>query len=155
MGIDLDKILPLTVSGLRSGEETAILELIAGCGLAVDDLSPTKLRHFLVARKGGQPVGVVGLEITGTRSVLRSLAVSEAYRDQGIACALISAVERYALSHGIEALYLRTTTAAEFFSRRGFVGVDLHATPVEIRNTRQFKELCPDGALCLTKTLAK
>ncbi len=43
--MDLDKILAVTFSGVRPGEEDAVSAMIAACDLHTEDLSVEKLRH--------------------------------------------------------------------------------------------------------------
>ena len=154
MGIDLDKILKITLSGLRNGEEEEVVGLIAACGLPVEDLTPDKLRHFVVARKGDHPVGVVGIDISGDNSLLRSLAVSEAYRGRGIAKKLVASLERYAMSHRIDTLYLLTTSAVKFFSGLGYAEIERSDVPDEIQATREFTSLCSETDACMRKKLS-
>ena len=94
--MDLDEILSVTFSGVRPEEEQAVMALLADCDLHAGDMSSEKLRHFLVARKGDAVIGTVGLEIFPPQALLRSLAVAEDFRGQGIARRLIGAIERYA-----------------------------------------------------------
>jgi amino-acid N-acetyltransferase len=155
MSIDLENIIKVTVSGLRGGEEAAVTALITACGLPAEDLTPRKLRHFVIARKGDHPVGTAGLEILGRQSLLRSLAVAEAYRGRGIAEKLVTAAERYALSLGIDTLYLLTVTAERLFVGMGYTRIDRSAAPPEIRATEEFKCLCPEHSVCMKKRLSK
>ncbi|MBL0715509.1 MAG: GNAT family N-acetyltransferase [Desulfosarcina sp.] len=112
--MDLDKIPAVTLSGVRPGEEKTIRSLIASCNLNTSDLTPEKLRHFVVARKGDAVIGAVGLEVLGPHALLRSLTVEEARRGQGIATKLVEAVERYARSLHLDDLFLLTMTADRF-----------------------------------------
>jgi amino-acid N-acetyltransferase len=153
MSIDLESILKVTVSGLRGGEQSEVTALITACGLPVEDLTPQKLRHFVIARKGDRPIGTAGIEMTGRQSMLRSVAVSEAYRGRGIAAKLVTAAERYALSLGIDTLYLLTMTADDFFAGQGFVKIDRRDAPAAIRSTPEFKCLCAETAVCMQKRL--
>jgi hypothetical protein len=51
------------IKQLVPGYESAVLKLLADAELPVEDLSPGKLKHFLVARTNdGSLVGAVGLE---------------------------------------------------------------------------------------------
>jgi amino-acid N-acetyltransferase len=87
--MDLNKILAITFSGMRSGEESAVIDLLSACQLPTQDLTPGMLRHFLVARQGDRVIGVIGLEICGQDGLLRSLAVAQDFRRQGIAARLV------------------------------------------------------------------
>ena len=152
--MDLDKILTVTVSGVRPEEENGVRALIAACQLHTEDLTTDKLRHFIVARKGEAVVGAVGLELVQPHALLRSLSVDEAHRGQGVATQLIEAVERYARMMGVEKLYLLTMTAEGFFSRREFLKTRRSEAPATLQATDEFKTLCPDTAVCMNKQIA-
>ena len=124
--------LDLLDSGFRRNDE-----------LTVDQLLTT---HRLV--------GVVGLEPLGSFGLLRSLAVAPDCRNTGLAHRLVSACEERAKSlHGISDLYLLTTTAAEYFRKRGFADVPREAVPAAVAGHAQFRALCPASATCLGKRL--
>ncbi|MCK5268307.1 MAG: GNAT family N-acetyltransferase [Spirochaetes bacterium] len=104
---------------VNTAEEKQLKLLLAESGLYSDDIRSSDLRHFLVMRDGTRLAGVVGLEVVGESSLLRSLAVSPRYRNKGIPSGLVKRVEEYARSKGIEKLYLLTITAEEFFAKQG------------------------------------
>ena len=149
--MDLDTILAVTFSGVRPEEEAAVKTLVADCDLHTSDLSIEKLRHFVVARKGDAVIGAVGLEVFPPHGLLRSLAVIEAYRGQGIARRLIGAIERHARTVGVTSIYLLTLTAAGLFDKCAYQGVSRASAPEELQTTDEFKSLCPDTATCLHK----
>jgi amino-acid N-acetyltransferase len=151
--MDLNKILSVTFSGVRPEEELAVKELIDACQLTTEDLSVEMMRNFLVARKGDRVVGVIGLEICGQHALLRSLAVAENFRCQGIAARLTNFIARYAVSHGIQKIYLLTVTAKDFFAKQGYLELDRSQAPAGIQATREFKDLCPDTAVCMCREL--
>ena len=151
--MDLDQILAVTLSGVRPEEEAAVQALLLSCDLPVSDLTSEKLRHFLVARKGDLVVGTVGLELFPPHGLLRSLAVDEAHRGQGIADKLLVAVERYARMMGVTTLVLLTLTAEEFFNRREFVKTSRSEAPAQLAGTEEFKNLCPETAVCMRKQI--
>jgi amino-acid N-acetyltransferase len=155
VNMKLDQILKITFSGFRSGEENDIRKLITECGLYTEDLSEEKLKHFVIARKGDQIVGAVGVEIGGSDALLRSLVVSEPFRNQGVASQLTTAIERYALSQGVKALYLLTLTAEGFFAKQGYKKADRHSAPAGMQATYEFQSLCPDSAVCMWKRIKK
>ena len=151
--MDLDTILAVTFSGVRPEEENAVLALLEGCGLQTGDLSSEKLRHFVVARKGDAVVGAIGLEVFSPHALLRSLAVAEDFRGQGIATRLIDAIERHARNVGVNAIYLLTLTAAGLFEKCAYRQVSRESAPDYLQATDEFKTLCPDSATCLHKTI--
>lgn len=154
MTIDLDKILAITFSGMRSEEESAVKDLLETCRLPSRDLTAEMLRHFLVARKGERVIGVIGLEIHGQNALLRSLAVAEGFRRQRIAARLTDYIIRYAHSHDINTIYLLTTSARDFFRKKGFREMNRSQAPADILETREFKELCPDTAVCMFREIS-
>ena len=149
-----DMVLPLTFSGVRPGEGTAVRALMTDAGLTVADVDSHKLTHFIVARMGDQIVGTVGLEPYGKDALLRSLAVAEDHRRQAIATRLVAAIEKYARSHGTEVLYLLTMEAGGFFTKQGYRLTDRHTAPADIQSSAEFRTLCPSSAHCLCKRLA-
>ena len=49
---------------------------------------------------------------------------------------------------------LLTTTAEDFFVRRGYGVVGRDAAPAVVQKTTEFRSLCPDSAVCMMKHLA-
>ena len=96
---------------------------------------------------------MIGLEGYGAVALLRSLAVAPAWQGRGLGAALLAHAERMARQRGIAALYLLTTTAEAFFTRRGYVRLAREAAPPVLHPTAEFAALCPASAACLTKAL--
>lgn len=130
-------------------------KLLADCGLPFDDVNMSQLQHFLVIIKDDRDiVGVVGLEaLAGQIALLRSLAVHESHRKQGLASQLVEKMEAYARSTGIRGLYLLTLTAGDFFRRRGYQDVLRGDVPEAVRATNEFQSACPESAACMVKYL--
>jgi amino-acid N-acetyltransferase len=97
--------------------------------------------------------GIVGLEMHGPVALLRSLAVQDAGRGNGLGAALVAHAERYASELGVGTIYLLTTTAADFFERRGYSHVDRSSAPANIVATPQFSGLCPSSSAFMAKSL--
>ena len=146
--------LPYTFSGVRADEAPAVLELISACELHTEDLTPEKLRDFIVCRKGETIVGVVGLEIADSCALLRSLAVAERFRNLGIASRLVDSAQRYARSRGIGTLYLLTMTAEQFFLHQGYRSTPRSEAPEAMQHTSEFMNMCPDSAVCMRKNIS-
>lgn len=141
----------------RPSDFPAVVRLLTDAALPHDDLTPEHLRHFLVIREGGRIAGVVGMEVADDAGLLRSLAVPEARRGGGRASRLVDALEADARSAGIRTLYLLTTTAADFFARRGYARVERDSVPGAIAATPaatpEFRGICPASAACMAKAL--
>ena len=58
--------------------------------------------------------------VHGEDGLLRSVAVDEDYRGQGLAASLVEAAMQRARRLNLRAVYLLTTGARDYFARRGF-----------------------------------
>ncbi len=115
------------------------------------DVNP---ENFSVAAENGTLVGVAGLEDCGGNiGLLRSVAVLPEYRNRGIAAELCRRMMAHARQSGISALYLLTTTAQGYFAKLGFAAINRTETPEAIRETQQFRELCPDSAIIMYRSI--
>lgn len=136
-------------------DQPAVREFLKSNHLIHQDIRPAGLKNFLLALDGTDTVGLVGLEIQQEAALLRSLAVKEGYRNQGLATILVSKIETYASTLGIKALYLLTETAADFFLMRDYHSTQRQDAPAGIQDTAEFKELCPASATFMVKRLTK
>jgi amino-acid N-acetyltransferase len=138
-----------------SGDEVEIKDLLSECGLPRQDISALHLKHFLILKDEMRIIGVVGLEVFDHLALLRSLAVRAQDRNRGWASQLITRAEEYARSLGVQALYLLTLTAADFFARRGYERFARDRAPAHLQETEEFHNLCPASAVCMVKDLNK
>jgi amino-acid N-acetyltransferase len=138
----------LTIGSAGAAE---VKPLIAACGLPVEDIGEDST--FVAAREGMNVRGVAGIQRLGAAALLRSVAVDPAWRGKGIAQALCDAAMRRANEHGVRRLFLLTTDAQRFFTKLGFVAVDREALPPEVRETAQFRDLCPQSAIAMERDL--
>lgn len=113
----------------------------------------SKPECFYVGYAGGDPVGVGGVERYGRDGLLRSLVVERSARGNGFGAAICEGLEATARAGEVEALYLLTTTAPEFFATRGYTEIERSDAPQPIRRTTEFDELCPATAICMRKSL--
>ena len=141
---------PVTAS---PSDERRIKELLSFCGLPHEDITPQHLHHFWLLKKENQIVGVVGLEVLASCALLRSLAIDPSYRGEGLGSQLAQQVEKYARSLNVNSLYLLTTTAESFFTKRGYKKVQRETLPERIQGTAEFRSLCPATAVCMVKFL--
>jgi amino-acid N-acetyltransferase len=125
--------------------------------LADNDLPASDVRSgpatFYRGFVDGDTVGAGGLEVYGAAGLLRSVVIEESARGNGLGTVLCDAVEAEARDRGVERLYLLTTTAEEFFAKRGYEVVDRADAPAAIRETSEFRELCPDAATPMRTSL--
>jgi amino-acid N-acetyltransferase len=135
-------------------DEARIYELLKEANLPISDITPQHLRHFIVMRDGEHIVGVAGVEPIGNFiGLVRSVAVQERTRRQGIASKLYRAVEEHACSMGLRETYALTTTIADWLTRLGYERLQRDDAPEELRKTPEFGGLCPASAAIMRKTL--
>lgn len=98
-------------------------------------------------------VGIAGVELYGSNALLRSVCVDEKYRSNGMAELLTEYIEQYAKANGAETLYLLTTTAENYFKRKGFEKIDRGTVPAAIKSSSEFSSVCPSSAAVMQKSL--
>ena len=131
-----------------------VLDLLRASDLPTDDLAEAEAADFRVIERAGRLVGCVGVEVYGDAGLLRSLAVADEARGDGLGTRLVGAAEDLARERHLGALYLLTTTAAPFFRSLGYADVDRAAVPEAVRRSAEFRGVCPASATCLGKTLS-
>ena len=131
----------------------SVKALLETANLPTADLTDPHCEHFFYWGTAAAPTGLVGLELLGEVALLRSLVVSPDARSSGMGTALVQLAERHARANGVRAIYLLTTTAEGFFSRRGYSPVARDSAPEAIRSTREFAGICPASSAFLSKTL--
>jgi len=109
--------------------------------------------HRALSDLARQVVGCIALELVSGDGLLRSLAVSPDHRGQGIGDALCERLERHARETGIVRLCLLTTTAEEFFRRRGVLRIERSEAPPVIQSKREFSTTCPASAVLMRKVI--
>lgn len=140
---------------LRTANEAdakAISDLLERSGLPTGDLRTSK-PEFVVAVSAGQIIGIGALEHFGDGALLRSVAVEPQWRSSGVGRLLIGELERRARIAGISELILLTLTAADFFQRLGYGTKDRARVAAAVRDSAEFRSLCPATAICMAKTL--
>ena len=137
----------------RADDLAAVERLLVSSQLPLDGVREA-LPTFIVAESGPDIVGVAGLEICCDNALLRSVAVHDAWRSQGLGRALVTRTISEAEAHGINALYLLTTSAERYFPTFGFHTVEREAVPEDIRATAEFREACPASATVMCRECA-
>jgi N-acetylglutamate synthase and related acetyltransferases len=144
----------LTLEPVTDADRQYVESLLSRNSLPDDDFGENRdALSLCVCYRGDERVGVGGIETYGTDALLRSVVVTAEARGEGIGQALCEGLEAHASGNGTERLYLLTTTARTFFLDLGYGEIDRDDVPPSIRETRQFSELCPSSAACLSKSL--
>ena len=136
---------------VRHGPE--VEQLLAQAGLPPTDPADIGNIQFFARWSQTSLIGVIGVEVYGSVGLLRSLTVASDSRGRGIGRQLVRQAEAWAVAEAVQQLYLLTTTAAEFFISLGYVILPRDRAPQVIRQTRQFREICPAAAVLLTRDL--
>jgi len=127
--------------------------LLAAANLPTSDLTDEQVAKFFYCGSATAPAALIGLEIYGADALLRSLVVDPTVRSKGLGSALVERAEAHAAMHGVGTLYLLTTSAEDFFARRGYHRIDRTVAPAAIRSTREFAGLCPASSAIMFKRL--
>ena len=143
----------MTVEAIASDAHAGVRALLQAAALPVADLA-TAQPEFFGLRDDAGLVGVIGLERHGGAALLRSLAVRNDQRGRGLGTTLVGALEARAPSLGVTELWLLTTTAEAFFLHLGYEPAVRDTAPAAIRETAEFRSICPSSAACLRKTLS-
>ncbi|EAT58257.1 arsenic resistance N-acetyltransferase ArsN2 [Chlorobium ferrooxidans] len=111
------------------------------------------LEHFILAKEGDVLVATAGVELLGSAGLLRSVCVARNCRNRGVAGELCRRMEASAFSAGVRHLYLLTTSAEEYFKRRGYRVCSRESLPAGVKGTAEFRSLCPASALSMVRDL--
>lgn len=131
----------------------AIKKLLASYHLPLDDIDNSNIRFYLV-KEGKELKACAGVESFQNLGLLRSVAVNDSFRGQGIGKKLIEFILEDSGKNGMVSLYLLTETAEHFFSRLGFTKTERDQAPESIKKSSEFAELCPVSAVLMKKDLA-
>ena len=130
-----------------------IAGLLTSANLPLDG-AEDHLDGFLLAFGGTILVGTACLEYYGTAALLRSVAVAESARAQGLGQELVRRMIERARSDGIHSIVLLTTSAAEFFPRFGFRPIARAEVPAAAQQSIEFRSVCPASAQAMLLSLS-
>jgi amino-acid N-acetyltransferase len=130
-----------------------ITSLLERVGLPTADLGSIQQLEVWLLEENDTLVGAIALERYGSEALLRSFAVVPEYRKHGFGSTLVDRVEVDALADGVKRLVLLTETAEPFFRRRGYEITERSAVSNAVRESAEFRSLCPSSARCLSKSL--
>ncbi|WP_342375540.1 arsenic resistance N-acetyltransferase ArsN2 [Myxococcus stipitatus] len=132
----------------------AVEALLTTAGLPRQGVA-AHLPHFLVAEREGTLVAAAGLELYGTSALLRSVVVSESQKGTGVGTELVTRLIERAAAEGLEAMFLLTTTAADYFPRFGFVRIDRADLPPALHASEELRGACPASAVVMRRLVVR
>ena len=150
VGLAATELAPgVSLEDASAGDLAAVHELVLASGLPVDGLADQFPAAYVVARRAGEVIGAAGLEAYGDAGLLRSVAVAASARGSGLGIALTANRLVRARERGMSAVWLLTTTAADFFPRLGFRPCARAEAPEPLARSLEFASACPATAICL------
>ena len=136
-----------SITRANQKEIGTILQLLEKNNLPHQDFGPHVDFFLIMSEK--KIAGVIGAEIYSPYALLRSLAVADSFKKKGMGTRLTVFLLDYLAVHGINEVFLLTTTADKFFNKMGFETIDRSDAPQQILKTKEFSEICPDSAVCM------
>jgi amino-acid N-acetyltransferase len=141
------------IDAAHAADAAAIFALLEQHHLPLDGLRD-RLATTVVARTdGGQIVGSAALEIYRDGALLRSVAIAADRQQRGLGRQLTESAIALARDRQVRAIYLLTTTAAEYFQRFGFQRIARAEVPPGVQTSVEFTSACPSSATVMRKTL--
>ena len=127
-------------------------QVVGAAGLEIHDAVGEVQSAAGVAVHGEAGVAVhgeAGVEVHRPAGVLRSVAVAPAERGTGLGIALTADRLVRARELGLDAVYLLTTSAADYYARFGFRPFPRAEVPAAVAACPEFASICPSSAACL------
>jgi amino-acid N-acetyltransferase len=146
--------MPLNAEPARPHDLRGALDLLGRSELTEQDVAERWGHYFVVREDDGRVVGVAGLEVHGEYGLLRSVAVDEDYRGQGLAASLVEAAMERARRVELRSVYLLTTGARGYFEKHGFADCPRDEAPAAIRESWEFRSGCPSTAAFMKRSVA-
>jgi len=144
--------MAIIIDAAQETDLPAILALLEKSGLPQDGLSD-HVTTTLVAREDHAIVGSAALELYGTVALLRSVAVADPLRGQGLGQQLTKEALKLAEQHGVTLVYLLTETASGFFPRFGFRPIPRSEVAPAVHASTEWTTACPDTAQAMVANL--
>lgn len=145
--------MAIALATVTDSDLPEILTLLEASRLPVAGIRE-HLGSALVAREHGKLVGCAAVEIYGSAALLRSVAVSEERRGEGLGQRLTEAALDLARERGVRDIYLLTTTAGHFFPRFGFTAIPRTELDPALAQSEELRGACPASALAMRATLS-
>jgi amino-acid N-acetyltransferase len=129
----------LSLSKAKLEDLEGVIQLLNSTNLTVEGVRPN-LENFFVARDdNGKLIGIAGLEYYGESALMRSVAVSNQHRGEGVGGSLVERCIAESKEFKIRRLYLLTETAEKFMRRFGFRPIDKGAIDSKLQASEEFK----------------
>lgn len=144
--------MKILIQKAKNSDLEPIAELLVTNELPIADIREKHVQMF-IGRFNDEMVATIGIEKYGSQALLRSLAVKHSFRNNKIGGAMVKHVIGLCLKENVENLYSFTTAAEKYFLKFGFKRIERDEVPDTIKNTLEFRELCPESAAVLHKKM--
>lgn len=138
----------IKISPATAADVAAIKSILIANDLPTDGVDD-HWKTFIVARDGDKIVACGGAEAYQFAALIRSVAVLPEHRSHGIGRKIVRQLLDRLASRGLREFYLLTTTAEEYFKKRGFKTIDRDEVHPQLMSSREFQGACPDTAVCM------
>lgn len=124
-----------------------IKELLQACSLPTVQIEK-HIQDFIVAEAQGSIIGTLGAVYDGNKALLRSFAVCEKKRKNGIGSRLINMMLKEMRKKGIKEVFLLTETAADYFIQLEFLEISRDIIPKILLIESGLDQACPCSSRC-------
>jgi SAM-dependent methyltransferase/N-acetylglutamate synthase-like GNAT family acetyltransferase len=140
------------VEPATAGDLPALAQLLQRSDLPADGIHEI-LDSTLVARQNGSIIGAIGFERYGDAGLVRSFAVAQGWRGQGVGRDLGNALLQRAAADGIKKVYLLTNTIRDLAAKHGFREIPREEVPAAVRESVEFRLNCCSTAVTMERRL--
>jgi N-acetylglutamate synthase-like GNAT family acetyltransferase len=138
----------ITITPATADDLAAIKSLLTSSELPIAGVDE-HWKTFIVARDGDRIVACGGAEAYSFVALIRSVAVTPDYRGHGLGRRIVRQLLDRLASRGLREFYLLTTTAEEYFKKRGFKPIDRDEVHPQLLASREFQDACPASAVAM------
>jgi amino-acid N-acetyltransferase len=111
------------------------------------------LSNFIGISQGDKIIAIGGFEPVGRFALLRSVAVDSQFRGLGLGSSLIKQILGQLRLIKVDAVYILTETADQYFSLFGFTALERDKLPLELQTTQQCQTFCSASAIAMRLAL--
>ncbi len=140
------------IGKIKADEIAVVKNILKEAMLPFEDIDQ-HTETFLTAKVGSEIVGAVGLEIWNDNGLLRSLVVKDNFRNYGFGNELYARSIDLAKQNNLKQVVLLTTTAEQFFSKKGFTKVTGINIPSFVKETKEYTIYCPSSSAVMMKQI--
>jgi N-acetylglutamate synthase-like GNAT family acetyltransferase len=138
----------ISINAATPADVPRICELLSANALPTAGVEEN-WKTFVVARTSDGIVGCGGAEAYQFAALIRSIAVEPSHRSAGLGRRIVRQLLDRLASRGLREFYLLTTTAEEYFRKRGFKTIDRDEVHPQLLASREFQDACPADAVCM------